>query len=323
MAVDPFDPDYRRLRYVRYADDFLLGFVGPKKEAEEIRDRLAGFLGDRLKLRLSMEKTLITHAADDKAKFLGYEIKVSKCSTLISDDGKRDTNGVIQLLMPQKVVFEYRSRYTKKGKIVHRTPLIADSDYTILQRYQAVLVGVYNYWCMAVNVSRRVNRIKWILETSMLKTLAKKFKSRVNDIHDKYQVTLPDSGDGPTKVFQVIVKRPDKEPLVATFGGSFKRIPDGKGPADFNFDRVWFAPGDKRSEVVQRLLSGRCELCDATGEPVEVHHIRKLADIDRPGRRPKAPWEKLMAARRRKTLVVCRGCHDDITYGRYDGPSLR
>jgi group II intron reverse transcriptase/maturase len=323
MAVDPLDPAYRRLHYVRYADDFLLGFVGPKKEAEEIRDRLAEFLKTNLKLNLSMEKTLITHAADEKAKFLGYEITVSKCGSLLADNGIRATNGVIALLMPKKVVSEYRDRYTKEGKITHRAELTVDTDYTILQRYQSVLKGVYNYWCMAVNVSRRMNRIKWILETSMLKTLANKFKCRISEICEKYRVTLPDIGDGPQRAFQVIIERPGTEPLVATFGGfPFKRIPDGMGPVEFNFDLAWAVPQTKRSEVVQRLLAGRCELCKADDVPVEVHHIRKLADIDRPGRRPKAGWEKLMSARKRKTLVICQACHDDIHAGRYDGPSL-
>jgi hypothetical protein len=110
MAVDPFDPNYRRLRYVRYADDFLLGFVGPKSEAEEIRRRLGEYLGQTLKLTLSPEKTLITHAGD-KAKFLGHEITVSRCKTLITD-GMRATNGNIALLMPKSVVDKYRDRFS-------------------------------------------------------------------------------------------------------------------------------------------------------------------------------------------------------------------
>src|ERR1700730_5643585 len=104
MAVAPCEPDYRRLRYVRYADDFLLGFTGPRKEAEEIRQRLGEFLEQQLKLTLSAEKTLISHATDDKAKFLGYEIKVTRCSHLISDNGRRNPNGNIALLMLREVV---------------------------------------------------------------------------------------------------------------------------------------------------------------------------------------------------------------------------
>jgi hypothetical protein len=323
MAVMPCDPDFRRLRFVRYADDFLLGFTGPKSEAEDIRDRLSEYLRTNLKLTLSMEKTLITHAADDKAKFLGYEIKTTREETLVSDNGMRATNGCITLLMPQKVVHAYRSRYCREGKISHRPELAADTDYTIVQRYQAVLVGVYNYWCMAVNVGKRMNRLKYILETSLLKTLANKHKCRVNTICDRYRTTVL-GGDGSRTAFQVIVERPDKEPLIATFGGiPFKRVSEGLGPVDFNFGQAWGFAGNNRSEVVQRLVVGKCELCGAEGVPMEVHHIRKMADIDRPGRRPKAAWEKTMSARRRKTLVVCERCHKDITHGRHDGPSTR
>jgi len=319
-AMDPVDPDYRRLRYVRYADDFLLGFVGPRKEAEEVRDRLEEFLSQKLKLTLSKEKTLITHAHDEKAKFLGYEITVTRCETLISENGKRMTNGNISLLMPQKVVRDYRSRYSQDGKIHHRSELLFDTAYTIVQRYQGVLQGVYQHWCMATNVSRRMAYIKWILETSLTKTLASKFKCSVSEIYEKYGVTI-EFPEGPIKVLRVIVERPGKEPLVAIFGGSHKRIPEGLGTSDFDFDQAWYSPGNKRTEVVQRMLAGKCELCDAENVSVEVHHIRKLADINRPGRRPKATWEEIMVARNRKTLVVCKSCHNDITYGQYDGPS--
>lgn len=324
MSAAVTDPDYRRLRYIRYADDFLLGFVGPRKEAEEIRHRLGEFLEEKLKLTLSVEKTLITHSWDDKATFLGYEIKAMRCGTLIAEDGRRAANGHIALLMPQKVVHRYRDRLSKKGKIIQRSELVVDTDYTILQRYQSVLQGIYNYYCMAVNVSHRMDCIKWILETSLTKTLASKFKCRVSEIYRRYQVAIPNPlGDGTRKILRVVIERPAKEPLVAVFGGiPFERNPEGMGATNFHFMQAWLAPGGKRSEVVQRLLAGKCELCGIEDEPVEVHHIRKLADIDRPGRRPKTVWEKIMAARRRKTLVVCISCHQTITAGHYDGPHL-
>jgi hypothetical protein len=320
MAVAPCDPDYRRLRYVRYADDFLLGFVGPRKEAEEIRQRLGEFLGNRLKLTLSAEKTLITHATDGKAAFLGYEITVTRCGSLISNGGRRTTNGNIALLMPRKVVAKYRDRYCRKGKIVHRAELTPESDYTIIQRYQGVLQGLYNFYCMAVNVGnkKRMTYLKGMLEKSLTKTLASKCRCKVSDIYRRYAVRILGR-----KALQVVIKRPDKGPLVATFGGiPFERIPDGKGMVDFRFEATWHQQANKRSEVVQRLLVGNCELCGVKGEPVQVHHIRKLADIDRPGRRPKAGWEKVMSARKRKTLVVCLDCHRIIHAGRYDGPAL-
>jgi len=308
--------DYRRLRYVRYADDFLLGFVGPKNEAEEIRRRLGEFLEQRLKLTLSPEKTLITHALDGKAKFLGYEISVARVGHLISENGRRATNGRITLWMPHNVAQKYRDRFSKEGRITHRTDLLDDSDYTILQRFQSILLGVYNYYCMAINVSTQMGSINWTLETSMLKTLACKLQCSVSAIARKYRVA-----DSDHKMFRVVIERPDKAPLVAVFGGfPLERIPEGLGVTDFRFDAAWFKPGDKRSEVVQRLIAGKCELCGWDGL-VAVHHIRRLADIDRPGRRPRTPWEKIMSARKRKTLVVCEPCHEAIHAGRYDGPS--
>jgi group II intron reverse transcriptase/maturase len=320
MAVAPRDPDYRRLRYIRYADDFLLGLVGPRKEAEEIRQRLGEFLEQQLKLTLSAEKTLITHASDDKAKFLGYEVKVTRCETLISENGRRTTNGNIALLMPRQVVTKYRDRYSRNGKIVHRTDLTSETDYTIIQRYQGVLQGLYNFYCMAINVgnTKRMTYLKQMLEISLTKTLACKFKCKVSDIYRRYAVKVLER-----KRLRVVIQRPDKEPLVATFGGiSFERIPKGMGVVDFRFELAWHKPANRRSEVVQRLLAGKCELCGIEGAPVQVHHIRKLADIDRPGRRPKACWEKIMSARKRKTLVACEDCHRTIHAGRYDGPAL-
>jgi len=316
ISMDPCDPNHRRLRFVRYADDFLLGFVGPKNEAEDVRRQLGEFLGRSLKLTLSVEKTFITHANDGKAKFLGYEIKVTREENLVSD-GKRATNGTTALLMPREVMEKYRSRYSRRGNVIHRAELLVDTDYTILQRYQSVFKGLYNYYCMAANVSSRMGAIRWILETSLLKTLASKYQCRVNEIVRRYKVKGAEH-----KTFRVVIERPDKAPLVAVFGGfSCKKEPEGMGATDFGPELAWHKPANMRSEVVQRLIAGRCELCDFEGL-VEVHHIRKLADIDRPGRRPKTIWEKIMSARKRKTLVTCEKCHEDIHAGRYDGPKL-
>src|SRR5207248_9757891 len=115
LCSSPADEDYRRLRY---ADDFLFGFVGLANEAREIRDRIGEFLGRELKLTLSVEKTLITHAVDGRAKFLGHEIQAIRQGDLLAEDGRRATNGRISLLMPRKVVSKYRSRFSEKGKVI-------------------------------------------------------------------------------------------------------------------------------------------------------------------------------------------------------------
>jgi group II intron reverse transcriptase/maturase len=316
-SVDTHDPNYRRLRYVRYADDFLLGFAGPKKEAEEIRDRIQVFLNDELKLTLSVEKTLVTHAASDKAHFLGYEITTMRCNTRVGADGRRSVNGGIQLSMPAHVADALRARYSKKGKIIHRAELLNDADHTIVSRYQAVLQGIYNYYCMATNVSRRMAPIRFDLETSLTKTLAHKHKTSVAAIYRKHRVNTT-----PTSLV-VTHPRPGKQPLTATFGGiPFVRKPEGFSTYFPNIEALWNAPGSHRSEAVDRLLADECEYCGGPG-PLQVHHVRKLADIDTQGQTPKPDWMRIMIARQRKRLMVCEPCHRDIHAGRHDGPTTR
>lgn len=170
---------------------------------------------------------------------------------------------------------------------------------------------------MAHNVSRRMGYIDNILRTSLLKTLAHKHQCTVNRVVKKYRAVTPLG-----RILQVVIKRPEKEPLVAIYGGiPLKRMPQGQGRTNCSVDQLWFSPASNRSELVQRLLAEKCELCGKKG-PLEAHHIRKIADIDRPGRRPTENWQKIMASRRRKSLVVCAECHDEIHAGRYDGPPL-
>jgi AI2M/AI1M-like, HNH endonuclease/Type II intron maturase len=322
QSQDPFDPDYRRLRFVRSADDFLLGFAGPKNEAEAIRDHIAEFLDRKLKLTLSNEKTLITHAGSDKAKFLGHELMVSQNDQVISANGTRSTNRVIVLLMPRTVRQKILERFSSNGKVIHRAELARDDDYTIVMRYQSVLREIYNYYCMTTNVSGRMARIRHDLETSLTKTLAHRHQISVNQVYRKYQQLDPETG---LKVLRVTRQRGDKEPLIATFGGipfvrDTKRIWGNN--YDFQFKIAWFTPGYARSETVERMLASRCELCGADGVPLQMHHIRKLADLKRLGRE-KPLWARIMIARRRKSLAVCKPCHQDIHAGRYDGPSPR
>ena len=152
-GAGPRDPNFRRLRYARYADDFLLCFAGPKEEAEEIREQLRVFLRDTLKLELSEEKTLITHAVSDAARFLGYEIISQQCDTKLDRCGRRSTNGNLALRVPVAVIRANCKAYQKKGRVVHRPELANESDYDIVQMYQWEYAGVVNYYRLAHNVS--------------------------------------------------------------------------------------------------------------------------------------------------------------------------
>src|SRR6266568_3570391 len=133
-SQDPADPDYRRLRYVRYADDWLLGFAGPRREAEEIKEKIAAFLRDELRLELSPSKTLITHAASQAARFLGYEVKAQHSDTKITRN-RRAVNGAIGLFVPRDRIRQWCALYSDKGKPAQRGPLLHDDDFTIIAKY--------------------------------------------------------------------------------------------------------------------------------------------------------------------------------------------
>jgi group II intron reverse transcriptase/maturase len=304
-CVDPYDPDYRRLRYVRYADDTLLGFTGPKAEAEEIKQRLAQFLRDDLKLELSTDKTLITHARTGAARFLGYEITVQHNNAIISR-GRRAANGSIWLRVPKTVIRAKCAPYLHRGQPAHRAPLTNADDHTIISTLGAEYRGIVQYYLLAGDVWR-LNRLHWVMETSLLKTLAGKYNSSVSKMARKYHATL-DTPHGPRKCLQVSVERGgSRKPLVARFGG----IPLARHKNAILTDRAPVPA--RRKELISRLLAARCEIC-GQAEMIQVHHIRKLADLDRPGP-PQPTWMKIMAKRRRKTLVVCQTCHANIHSG--------
>jgi group II intron reverse transcriptase/maturase len=177
-SQNPSDPGYRRLRYVRYADDILLGFTGPKAEAEEIKRRLAQFLQEDLKLELSETKTLITHARTDAARFLGYEITVGHNNQMIAS-GRRAANGAIRSRVANDVIKAKRARYMQRGKPERRPALMNEEDHTIISRYGAEYRGIVQYYLLAGDVYR-LSRLQWVMATSLLKTLSGKYDSSVS-----------------------------------------------------------------------------------------------------------------------------------------------
>jgi group II intron reverse transcriptase/maturase len=306
-SKDLHDPGYRRLRYCRYADDHLLGFTGPKAEAEEIKQRLGRFLRDELRLELSEEKTLITHARTSAARFLGYEITVQHNDKAVTN-GQRSSNATVRLRVPVEVIKAKCASYMQRGKPARRTRLMNMDDYTIVSIYGAEYRGLVQYYLLASDVYR-LNRVNWVMETSMLKTLAGKHRSTVSKTAAKYKAKV-DTPYGPRTCFEATVERTGgRQPLVARYGGIPLRWQKKAVLQDRQPGR---AVGPK--ELVTRLLANRCEICERS-ENVQVHHIRKLADLNNLGHADKPVWAAIMAKRRRKTLVVCQHCHDDIHTG--------
>ena len=300
---NPMDPGYRRLFYARYADDHLLGFIGPKAEAEEIKTKLAEFLRETLALELNTAKTLITHARTGAAWFLGYEITVQHSSTRITN-GRRSVNGRIALRVPRDVVTAQCARYRRRGKPWHRSILQNLPDYDIMQTYGAEYRGVVGYYLLAQDVWR-LNRLRWNAETSMLKTLGAKHKSTVTKMAARYKAKVI-TDDGPRTCFEARRRRDGKPDLVARFGG----IPLKRDRRAVIRDPAPIPPATPRRELIHRLRKRWCELCEH-GATVAVHQVARLASLGKPG--PGQPaWAALMARKRRKTLIVCAPCHEYI-----------
>jgi group II intron reverse transcriptase/maturase len=308
-SLDPADPAYRRLCYLRYADDWLLGFSGPRHEAEEIKQRIGAFLRTELKLELSEAKTLITHARTEAARFLGYDLVVLHNDRKHDRRGHRSVNGQVGLRLPPDVVQAKCARYCRHGKPIHRAELLHDTPYSTVAQYQQEYRGLVAYYQWAYNL-HQLNRLRWTMERSLTQTLAYKLGVSVRTVYRRYQALLP-TARGPRAGLRITVARGEgQKPLVATWGG----IPLARRMTAVLDDQplhIWGA----RTALEQRLLAQTCECCGAQ-EQIQVHHVRALKDLQPKGRADKPAWVQIMAARQRKTLVVCQPCHVAIHAGR-------
>ncbi|TMC90114.1 MAG: hypothetical protein E6J22_13445 [Chloroflexi bacterium] len=296
--------------------DWLIGFIGPKAEMQEIKLQLEIFLREELHLELSKTKTLITHARSQAARFLGYDVTtLQKNAKRTKNDARgtrcRSVNGRIGLRIPAEVLKDKCDRYKKNQKIRQRPELENDSDFTIMALYQLEYRGIVEYYRLAYNL-HQLDLLRWIMEVSLTKTLAHKHKTSVQKMCDKYKAEWEENGTT-HRGLRVVIPREGKNPLMATWGGISLRW-DVK--ATLNDQPPHQTMG--RAELEKRLLAQICEQCGATNltAPIEVHHIRALKDLEKYPGREKPRWVQLMAARRRKTLVLCRSCHQDIQYGR-------
>jgi len=318
-SKDTQDPNFRRLKYCRYADDFVLGFIGPKAEAETIKSAISTFLKEKLHLEMSETKTLITHARTQKACFLGYAISVYHSNSKMTHKSgtkakSRSANGVIRLGIPYGRVDEAAKSYQRKGKPIHEPILLEHSDAHIILTMQARFRGLAEYYKYAVDRCR-LGKLKHVMETAMTKTLANKYRTSVAQIYRKYKGTRM-VGGYTYKTLQVEV--PTKKGARCIYWGAIPLKVVKVGVGSLNDTKKWDATVlSTHTDLIQRLQADQCELCGSQKD-CQVHHIRKLADLKKRwrGRKEKPAWVKRMIALRRKTLVVCRKCHNDIHAGR-------
>ena len=300
---DEMDESYRRLKYIRYADDFILGVIGSKEEAQRIKEDIKSFLSASLALELSEEKTLITHTGKS-AKFLGYEITVTR-----DNHQRRDVRGCLRRTYGKRVrlnvsmatlrdkLLEYGAMEIKlrNGKEVWkpkcRSGLIFNDDLEILDRYNRETVGFCNYYLIANNCIV-LHNFRYIMEYSMYKTFAGKYRSTVRKINKKYRLN---------KLFTVKYEQKGVIKSRTFYKTSFKRRTTAfNGSCDIE---PYSIADVSRTNLTDRLKAEKCELCGATGKLI-MHHVRNLKDL-----KGKESWKRLMSARKRKTIALCPSCH--------------
>ena len=309
---DPMDSGYRRLFYVRYADDWLCGVIGSKADAERIKADVKAFLWEQLRLELSDEKTLITHARKGKARFLSYDVFVSNDESLKKGNSahtKRAHSGKVRLYVPrekwQGKLMQYQAlkiNYVNGKEVfepVHRTYLISNDDLEILRQYNAEIRGIYNYYRIANNVSVLCSFF-YVMKFSLFKTLAAKYRTSIHKIRRKYGC----------QKFGVPYETKRGTKICYLYDEGFRRRKDGiSEPMMDMVPKIY--RNNNPVGLIARLKARRCEYCGAEDVPLEIHHVRKLKDL-----KGREPWERLMIGRRRKTLALCAPCHDLLHAGK-------
>lgn len=302
---DEMDSNYKRIKYVRYADDFLIGIIGNKQDAIDIKKEIKEYLNDRLALELSEEKTLITHS-EDPAKFLGYEISVRKSNaTRRSANGtlRRAYNKRVRLMIGKDLVknklLEHRALEIKihngkeQWKPKSRASLINSDDLEILDKYNKEIRGLANYFSMANNCNV-LAQFSYIMEYSMYKTFAHKYRTKVTQILRKYH------RNGHFSVRYKLKSGAVKD--LTFYHDGFKM----KSPVSYSdvdeFPKIMYYTST--TSLIDRLKAEKCEWC-GTAEKLEMHHVRRLKDL-----KGKSSWEKHMIARKRKTIALCENCHN-------------
>ena len=317
-SVDNMDNNFIRVGYVRYADDFMISIIGSKNLTQTIKKEVSEFLFDVLKLELNKEKTLITNLGTDKARFLGYEIARAKDDTKVTKNQNgataRSINGLIQLLVPRDVIQEKISAFSERGKSCTHKSRVNLPILDMINQYNAEIRGLYYYYKLAANVSKRLYDFKFVHYTSLLKTIARKEKKSVNAVIKKYGIDVPrKNGTGTKRLIGVSYKTKKETKPMTYFDESMKR--DDSPIINLVDNAVNFKPN---CQLLTRLNANVCELCGST-ENIEVHHVRRLKDIHDKYKRigkPMPNWVLTMVKMKRKTLVVCNKCHDKIHAGK-------
>jgi group II intron reverse transcriptase/maturase len=307
-ASDPLDPTFRRLFYVRYADDYLIGFIGSKQEAEILFKEVKTFLDVHLKLAISEEKSGIHHAKEGTS-FLGYVVqnytdeKMVKIHspgyTRVGAATRRTVREQLHLRVPQTKMSAYcqRKGYGNYESVrpSARPSWVQMDEAEILLAYNAEMRGLANYYALANGAKTGLQKLMYLAKSSFLATLARKHRSSMSKENAQLRQgknieVLANTKEGKPRRYTLFTLRNWKPPQPKE---DVDKMPI---TAHLRFGR---------STLEQRLTANICESCGKEGGYFEVHHVRKLKDLQ-----GKEWWEQVMSYRKRKTMVLCIECHD-------------
>ena len=296
----------KEIKYVRYADDFIIGVRGSREDCEEIKRKLSCFIRDSLKMELSEEKTLITHS-NTYARFLGYDMRIRR-SNVIKPNGRgttqRTMSNHMELAVPlgdkiQPFLFKHGVvKQKENGELepVHRNDLLRLTDLEIVSAYDAELRGICNFYYLAGNFYK-LHYMSYLMEYSCLKTLAFKHRCTIGKIKEKFS----DKKGGWCIPYET------KKGMKYLYLSKHSDCAKGKEASD-TIPGMTMIHKHTRSTFESRLKAKTCELCGCTeSRQFEIHHVNKLKNL-----KGKEPWEVMMIAKRRKTMVVCYECHKKI-----------
>lgn len=302
------DPNFKRLQYIRYADDFIIGVIGTKEDAEATAAKVKTFITERLHLEVNEEKTRVTHISDG-CTFLGYQIRASKATGKVvkrSDTGDRvrSTTMTVNLFVPSEIAPKFCKEkgygVYDRTKIMHRPYLLNSSEPEIIAAYNAELRGLANYYALACDVKRKLNKLFYMAHFSLFKTVATRRRITVAQVARHLR-----NGTNFTYTYEVN----GKAMSITVYKLKHLRSKHGES-VDVKPNTFMYTA---KTELTRRMEAQSCEYCGAENVPCEVHHVRKLKDLK--NEREPSLWKRKMIERQRKTLVLCKTCHRDLHSG--------
>nr|UEX92734.1 hypothetical protein [Ophiocordyceps lanpingensis] len=295
-SKDPLDPNFKKLVFVRYADDWILGVRGSHEDCEFLLAKVKTFLKESLNLDLSVKKTLITNANKDKALFLGTKIFRSRHQLFKWTHGFASRVGKeIRMEIALSRVFKKleEAKFVKDGESYPRYLWMHNSKDQIVALYNSVYRGITNYYSFAHNLGKVSGYIHMILKSSCAKLLAAKFSEKSQQ---KIFIKFGKDLKGPDNIAfakATYINQPWNFKMA-------NKINSRAGTSDLGMIKTLYA----ESISIASLEDLKCSVCESNYR-VEMHHVRMMKDLN-----PKLnKIDALMVKRRRKQIPLCRVCH--------------